>query len=131
MADRMGLRVLFTGMVDQTTLRGAYNAADLVVHSARETFGNVVGEAMSCGRTVVCVREGAAPEVIGADGEAGVLVDPDDIDALASTVTRLLNDPAARSTIGAAARRRIQQVFPLRAMISGYEDMFAGILADQ
>lgn len=127
-ANRVGLRLLITGMIDQATLRGAYNAADLVLHTGRETFGNVVGEAMSCGRTVVCVREGAAPEVIGWDGEAGVLVPPGDMDALASAVTGLLNEPDRRSMIGIAARRRIEQIFPLHRMISGYEDMFAAIL---
>jgi glycosyltransferase involved in cell wall biosynthesis len=116
-------------MIDQKTLRGAYNAADLVLHTGKETFGNVVGEAMSCGRTVVCVGEGAAPEVLGRDGKAGLLVPPDDNDALASEVTRLLNDPDLCRVIGTAARRRIEQVFPVQRMVSGYEEMFAGIIA--
>ena len=127
-AERAGVRLLITGMIDQADLRGAYNAADIVLHTGRETFGNVVGEAMSCGRTVACVQEGAAPEIIGRAGEAGVLVPPDDTAAMAATVTGLLNDPARRSLIGAAARRRIEQVFPLQRMISGYEDMFAATI---
>ena len=128
-AGRLGLRLLITGMIDQTALRGAYNAADVVLHTGRETFGNVVGEAMACGRTVACVREGAAPEVVGRDGEAGVLVPPDDMAEMAARLSGLLNDPGRRSMLGAAARRRIEQVFPLQRMISGYEDMFAAIIA--
>ncbi len=127
-AGQVGLRLLITGMLDQRSLRGAYNAADLVLHTGRETFGNVVGEAMSCGRTVVCVREGGAPEVVGCDGQTGVLVPPEDVSELASTVTDLLNQPDKRKMIGIAARQRVQQVFPLDRMISGYEDMFAAIL---
>jgi glycosyltransferase involved in cell wall biosynthesis len=127
-ADRRGIRVLVTGTVDQKTLRGAYNAAEVVLHTGRETFGNVVGEAMSCGRAVASVHEGAAPEVIGTNGEAGVLVSPDDPGALALVLSRLLSDPVQRRTMGAVARRRIQQLFPLSRMISGYENMFAAIL---
>jgi glycosyltransferase involved in cell wall biosynthesis len=127
-ASQVGLRLLITGMLDQQSLRGAYNAADLVLHTGRETFGNVVGEAMSCGRTVVCVREGGAPEVVGCDGETGVLVPPEDVGGLAFAVTDLLNRPDKRKMIGIAARQRVQQVFPLDRMISGYEDMFATIL---
>jgi glycosyltransferase involved in cell wall biosynthesis len=129
MANRLGVRLVVTGMVDQKTLRAAYNAADIVLHTGKETFGNVVGEAMSCGRAVVCVREGAAPEVVGEGEEAGVLVPPDDAEALAYAVTGLLNDPERCRAIGVAARRRVEQVFPLQRMISGYEAMFADILA--
>jgi glycosyltransferase involved in cell wall biosynthesis len=127
-ADRRGIRVIVTGTVDQKTLRGAYNAAEVVLHTGRETFGNVVGEAMSCGRAVASVHEGAAPEVIGTSGEAGVLVSPDDPGALALVLSRLLSDPVQRRTMGAVARRRVQQLFPLSRMISGYENMFAAIL---
>jgi glycosyltransferase involved in cell wall biosynthesis len=129
MANSLGLRAVFAGTVDQKALRAAYNAADIVLHTGKETFGNVVGEAMSCGRVVVCVREGAAPEVVGEAEQAGVLVPPDDTDALESAITRLLNDPERCTAIGAAARRRIEQVFPVHRMISGYEDMVTDILA--
>lgn len=127
-AYRRGVRVLVTGTIDQKMLRGAYNAAEVVLHTGRETFGNVVGEAMSCGRAVASVEEGAAPEVIGTTGEAGVLFPADDAAALALVLTRLLRDPVQRGTMGAAARRRIQQLFPLSRMISGYEDLFGAIL---
>jgi glycosyltransferase involved in cell wall biosynthesis len=83
---------------------------------------------MSCARTVVCVREGGAPEVVGFDGEAGVLVPPEDVGALACAVTDLLNRADKRRMIGIAARQRVRQIFPLERMISGYEDMFAAIL---
>jgi glycosyltransferase involved in cell wall biosynthesis len=129
MGDRAGVRVLVTGMIDQNALRGAYNAADLFLHTGRETFGNVVGEAMACGRAVVCVREGAAPEVVGEGGKTGVLVSLVNSDALASAITTLLNDSELCRTIGSEARRRIQQVFPVERMVSGYEDMFTALVA--
>jgi glycosyltransferase involved in cell wall biosynthesis len=129
LAHDLGLRIRFTGMLDQAALRGAYNAADLVLHTARETFGNVVGEAMACARPVACVREGAAPEVIGDDGRAGILLPADDTQAIASAVADLLADPARRDMIGHAARSRIERVFPLQRMISGYEEMFRNTVA--
>jgi glycosyltransferase involved in cell wall biosynthesis len=126
MARRLELPILITGMLDQKTLRAAYNAADAVLHTGRETFGNVVGEAMSCGRAVVCVREGASPEVVG---DAGALVPPDDIDALASALTGLLSHPQRRHVMGSAARHRIEQVFSIDQMVSGYERMFTDLLS--
>ena len=125
MASRLGVRLVITGMIDQKGVRGAYNAADAVLHTGRETFGNVVGEAMSCGRPLVCVHEGACPEVVGA---AGILVPPDDADALASAVAGLLNDAERRRIIGSAARHRIEQVFSIDQMVSGYENMFSDLL---
>jgi glycosyltransferase involved in cell wall biosynthesis len=61
----------------------------LVVPSRDEGFGIPVLEAMSAGVPVVAASRGALPEVLG---DAGILVDPDDVNALADAIHRMLTD---------------------------------------
>jgi glycosyltransferase involved in cell wall biosynthesis len=115
------LPAVFTGLLGTEGMIAAYSAADLVVHpSLREIFPNVVGEAMSCARAVIAADAGGTAELLGRDGSAGVLVPPADPDVLADAVRQLLADPSRLAAIGAAARRRIEEVFPVRRMVDGY-----------
>jgi glycosyltransferase involved in cell wall biosynthesis len=49
-------------------------------------------------------------------GEAGVLVPPDDVDALADVLAELVHDPSRRHALGLAARRRAQEEFSHHAV---------------
>lgn len=117
-ASRSSMRVIFTGMLDEVEMQAAYRLADVVVHAAeREIFPNAVAEAMMAGRTVVAVDSGATGEVMG---NAGILVPPGDVDALARAACDVLDDPVRARTIGEAAADRIATTFPLGRMIDGY-----------
>ncbi|HYC31142.1 MAG TPA: glycosyltransferase family 4 protein [Gemmatimonadales bacterium] len=119
-----GLRLptIFTGLLEPDGVIAALAAADVVVHpSLREIFPNAVGEAMACGRAVVAVDGGGTGELIGRDGSAGLLVPPEDPDAMALAVGALIDDPTRRAEMGRAARRRIETEFPLARMVDGYE----------
>ena len=121
-ADGLSLPTIFTGLLDPGGVVAALAAADVVVHpSRREIFPNAVGEAMACGRAVVAVDAGGTAELIGRDGSVGLLVPPDDPDAIALAVGTLIQDPSRRFSMGQAARRRIETEFPLSRMIDGYE----------
>ena len=121
-AASLRLPALFTGLLETNEVIAALSAADVVLHpSLQEIFPNAVGEAMACGRPVVAADAGGTSELIGRDGEAGVLVPPGNPDALADALGALLADPERRSRLGAAARRRIETEFPLSRMIDGYE----------
>jgi glycosyltransferase involved in cell wall biosynthesis len=116
------LPVCFTGLLDTDELVGALSAADVVVHpSLHEIFPNAVGEAMACARAVVAADAGGTGELLGRDGSTGVLVPPNNPDALAQEVSGLLGNPTRRATLGAAARSRIVSEFSLHRMIDGYE----------
>lgn len=82
-----------------------------VVPSLYEGFSLPAVEAMSCGLPVVSTTGGALPEVVGPDGDASLHVRPGDAAALASAIARLLDDPALRTTMGAAGRRRVLDRF--------------------
>ena len=86
-----------------------------------------VMQPMALGLPVVGSRVGGIPEMIE-DGRTGVLVPPNDVDALAQALERLLDDPAARQAMGAAARRRVAEVFTPEQQIAALtERALAGL----
>ncbi len=87
-------------------------ALALVQPSFEEGFGMPVLEAMSIGVPVIASNRGALPEVVG---DAGCLFDPDDPDALACAIERLIDNPAEA---GAAAARGLERsrLFTWKAM---------------
>ena len=68
-----------------------------------EPFGQAVLEAMACGRSVVATRVGGPPEFV--PPEAGVLVDPLDVDALAEALRAAASFPVPNPAARAAAER--------------------------
>lgn len=76
----------------------------------REQFGQVFIEAMAAGLPVVGSRSGAVPEVIE-HGVNGLLVPPDSPDELSSALTRLAQEPEARTTWGMAGQRTVEEKF--------------------
>jgi glycosyltransferase involved in cell wall biosynthesis len=120
----------FTGLLSTHEMIGAYSAADLVVHpSLREIFPNAVGEAMACACPVIAADAGGTGELVGRDGAAGLLVPPADAEALADAVRDLFADPPRLRALGEAARRRIQEQFPVERMVDGYERALAEVIA--
>jgi glycosyltransferase involved in cell wall biosynthesis len=119
-AEELGLlhRVRFLGA--RRDIPEILAALDVLVHcpTAPEPFGRVLGEAMAVGRPVVAARCGGIPEVVD-DGVTGLLVEPGDTGAFASAVIRLLADPALRSRLGRAGRRRVEERFTVDAHVAG------------
>jgi glycosyltransferase involved in cell wall biosynthesis len=98
--------VRHVGYVDPARRRQLYEGARLLVQpSFEEGFGFPVLEAMTVGVPVVAASRGALPEVLG---DAGLLVDPDDPDQMASAIARMLVDDglAAMSTSKGLLRSR-------------------------
>ncbi len=90
--DRLDLRkhVLFLGHIPSEQLVYLYNAARLLVHPAfYEGFGLPPLEAMSCGTPVIVSNTSAFPEVVG---DAGLMINPHDIDGLTVALWRVLTE---------------------------------------
>jgi glycosyltransferase involved in cell wall biosynthesis len=101
--------VTFTGHVDDAGDRMA--ALDVLAHTARlEPFGLVITEALARGVPVVAPREGGPAEIVR-DGVDGLLVDPEDADAVATAILALLRDPERRRRMGAAGRAQVSERF--------------------
>lgn len=100
----------------QTNVDPWLEQIDVFVHpSHHEPFGLAVLEAMAAGIPVVAYGDGGVGEIV-VDGESGFLHEPGDIDGMATSVDRLLSDPALRRAMGAAARERVRTCFdPVQA----------------
>ncbi len=100
----LGDRLLFAGA--RRDIPAVFKAFDVFVLASRhEGFGRVVAEAMAAGIPPVVTREGALPELV-ADGSHGLHASPADSDDFGAKIGTLLEDPALRATLGAAARAR-------------------------
>ena len=101
-----------------------YQAADVYVHAARvDTFPNTVIEALACGTPVVATAVGGIPEQI--TSETGVVVPPNDADALACGIRQLLDDAARRRQFGENAARDSRERFDLRRQADEYLAWYA------
>ena len=123
---RRGAPVRLLGRVSDMDLPALYACADVFAMSCRtrwrgleqEGFGIVFLEAAAAGVPSVAGDSGGAAEAV-VDGETGVVVRrPDDPDALAGAIGRLLDDPDLASRQGQAARRRAETEY-------GYENLTA------
>jgi alpha-1,3-rhamnosyl/mannosyltransferase len=96
LAEELDLRdqVVFAGPVSEADLPALYSGADLFVFpSLSEGFGLPVLEAMSCGAPVVCSYTSSLPEVAG---DAAILVDPLNTEALAETMRHVATQAELR-----------------------------------
>ncbi len=74
----------------------------------QEPFGMVNAEAMACATPVVGSSRGGIPEVLG---EAGILVNPDEVEAFADALASLLGKADYRAALGRAAYLRCREMF--------------------
>lgn len=95
----MSSRVLLPGYVSTDDLIRLFNAADLFVYpSLYEGFGLPVLESMACGTPVITSNTTSIPEVAG---DAAILVDPTNTNAIANAIHELAADPNRRATMSA------------------------------
>jgi glycosyltransferase involved in cell wall biosynthesis len=95
--ERTEARVVRPGYVGDEELVQLYSGADCFVFpSFSEGFGFPVLEAMACGAPVIAGDRASLPEVVG---DAGVLVDPGDDEAIAGALAELLGSPERRKAL--------------------------------
>ena len=102
------------------------HASIVTQKSLVEGFGLTVSEAMWKARPVVASGVGGILDQIS-DGQHGVLVEPEDHDAFAAALTRLLSDAAESRRLGEAARERVLNHYLADRQLTQWAQLFAAI----
>lgn len=114
-AARLGVanKVVFAGYRDDVPALLA-GCDVFCLPSTAEGMPLVVLEAMAQAKPVVATAVGGTPELV-VDGETGLLVPPNDVEALTSALKGLLEDPDRARRMGEAGRSRVEREFSLAA----------------
>ncbi|MFT4132191.1 MAG: glycosyltransferase family 4 protein [Labrys sp. (in: a-proteobacteria)] len=136
-AERLGLadRIIWRGALAQGEVIEALRAADLFVlpckegeSGDRDGLPNVIMEASTQALPILSTRFAGVPEFVR-EGEEGLLVPPNDPQALAGGLWTLATDPALRQCLGEGAYRRVREAFSFEAGIAVLAGKFDGVLA--
>jgi spore coat protein SA len=108
-------QIFFTGYLDHDKdLPGWFQKTTVFACPSlfQEPFGLVNAEAMACATPVVGANRGGIPQVIG---DAGLLVNPENVEEFANAISELLANPRHRQHLGQAGFERCRRMFDWRA----------------
>ena len=122
---KLDKHVRFLGFQPQETLASFYRLAGAFVFpSLYEGFGLPLLEAMACGTPVITSNVSSLPEVAG---DAALLVDPYDVEALARAMVRIFNDRPLRDMLVARGHTRARQ-FSWAESVSRIRSVYLDVL---
>ncbi|MFO1175190.1 MAG: glycosyltransferase [Paracoccaceae bacterium] len=133
LAQDLGLeaRITWLGPMDQAEVLALYRRADLfalacriAANGDRDGLPNVLVEAASQGLACVSTDVSGVPELIE-HGQSGLIVPPENPEALAAALATAIRDPALRGRLGAAAEARVRNGFDFRNSIRQLATLFA------
>jgi glycosyltransferase involved in cell wall biosynthesis len=119
--------VEYLGVVETVKVPSLLNHCKVFMYPSREEpFGLSIIEAMACSVPVIATNVFGPTEII-TEGKDGLLIDPDDVDALVEAVISLLDDKQLRVEIGTQGRHTVEKRFDINkhieSLISIYEDL--------
>ena len=107
-----------------------YNESDIFVlpcvvaeDGSRDITPNSLIEAMAMKLPVISTTVTGIPEIVD-NGINGILIPPNDIDALVNAVEKLFNEPLLRRQFGENARRKVEERFDINKNINRYIHLF-------
>jgi glycosyltransferase involved in cell wall biosynthesis len=119
----VGDRVTFLGEVNPETVLAAFDV--FALSSDTEQMPNALLEAMAAARAVAAVDVGDVKTMVCPEN-ADYIVPRDDTEALATAISRLLEDEPKRTVLGAMNRRRTETLFSQDRMFTTYSRLFEG-----
>jgi glycosyltransferase involved in cell wall biosynthesis len=118
----------FAGLVGD--LRALFAAADgFVLPSRYEGMSNALLEAMAAGMPCVATRVSGSEDII-VDNESGLLVPPEDAEALASALVAILTEQERASSLGREARARVVRWFDQRRVLDESIQLYSSLVSN-
>ena len=127
---KLGLRnvITFIGWVSPDKVFALINSSTMVLMpSRREGMPSVVLQAAMMCRPVVATRVSGLSEVV-LHQDTGLLIEPEDSNALAEGIGWLLDHPESATQMGQAARRRVQEAFSWEQCVTAYNDLWRRLI---
>ncbi|GAB2760048.1 glycosyltransferase family 4 protein [Nocardioides salsibiostraticola] len=118
------------GLTDQELVALMGSAELACVPSLYEGFSLPTAELMACATPLVVSRAGAIPEVVGPEGLCAEVVTPGDVGELKAALEIMLDDPERRARMGAAGRKRVEEMFSWRAVAIKVARAYEEVIAD-
>jgi len=116
--------VVFTGFLDEVTLKKCYVLCDIYVCPSRlEGFGLTILEAMAAGKPIVATNVGAIPEII-TNGENGILVAVNDLDEMSNAICTFLQDKMLVENIGKRTANYVKERFSWKKSAKEIERLY-------
>ncbi len=135
LATRLKLTTVhFLGRVDdrqKMALLHLCRALVLPSHLRSEAFGVTLLEGAMCGKALLSTDLGTATSYINQHGKTGLVVPPNNPEALRTALLQLNNDTMLANTMGQAARRRYETLFTGRLMDERYHALYEQLLLTQ
>lgn len=118
------LEDVFVFHVPSSSIQNEYRRADVFcLPSLYEGFPNVLCEAMSCGKPVICSRVCDNPNIVQ-EGENGLLFDPLDVDDMVAIIEHYLDLPLEKKTeMGKKSREIGIELFSQNSFIYNYTEI--------
>jgi glycosyltransferase involved in cell wall biosynthesis len=129
-AEVVGIPTLNLGYVRNDRLKAiGYSAADLFVFPSRaETFGLVLAESMACGTPVVSFNVSGIPDLVR-PGVTGYLAEAENVADFRDGIVQLLEDKAARQTLGQQGRAMVVNEYNLNVQVQRYIELYGQLLS--
>lgn len=131
LALKRGIDAEFPGEIkDKKKLDRQYNLCDIFVLPSiarNESFGIVLLEAMAHGKPAISTEIGTGTSFANKNNETGIVVKPKDEQELRAAINILLKNRKLRVILGKNARKRVEQHFSLKKMLSATENLYKNI----
>lgn len=118
----------FLGWLDETSMQAEYSRCSvLALLSWQETAPVSIEQAMAAGKGIVASDVGGVRHLL-ADGRAGLLVPPDNVDSQAAALGRMLTDAVLRKQLGQVARSEALARFQVDVVAARARDVYEQVM---